>query len=362
MSHSTASKQMTVNKANFAQVSWEELDSVPLEEGEVTFAIERFALTANNVTYAVLGNMIRYWQFFPAQTESQGIIPVWGVAKCTQSKSDQVKEGERFFGFWPMATELKMRPKKVANDALVDTAEHRKELPPNYNYYEALKSDNPDIENLMSVYQPLYATAYLLAHQIIANDCYHAEQVVFTSGSSKTALLCAQILTAELGSESKVSVVGATSTRNTQFVTETGFYDKVVSYDELSTLEANATTALIDFSGNKDTVVRVHQHHQDKVLFSTLVGITDWQSNARLPELPGATPEMFFAPAVYQAVAKQIGLDTLQANIARGLTNLVKTGLPIQMEVLSANESLQSRYLDFVAGNTDAKKATVLYW
>lgn len=362
MSHSTTYKQMTVNKANFSQVSWEEHDSIALGEGEASFTLERFALTANNVTYAVLGNMIRYWQFFPAQTELQGIIPVWGVAKCTESHSDQVKEGERFFGFWPMATKLTMRPKRVANDALIDTAEHRKDLPPNYNYYEVLTENNPDVENLMSVYKPLYATAYLLAHQIIANDCYQAEQVIFTSASSKTAMLCAQILKAHLGENSHVSVIGATSNRNIQFVEETGFYHNVVAYDDLNSINSNSKTALIDFSGNKDTLVRVHQHHQENVVFSTLVGITDWQSNGRLPDLPGATPEMFFAPAIYQAVAKQIGLDTLQANIGKGLINLVKTGLPIQMEVLSAADNLEARYLDFVAGNADATKATVLHW
>jgi hypothetical protein len=39
--------------------------------------IDRFAFTANNITYAVLGDPLKYWQLFPAP-ENFGNIPVWG--------------------------------------------------------------------------------------------------------------------------------------------------------------------------------------------------------------------------------------------------------------------------------------------
>lgn len=37
-----------------------------LAEGQALLAVGEFALTANNVTYAALGDALRYWEFFPA--------------------------------------------------------------------------------------------------------------------------------------------------------------------------------------------------------------------------------------------------------------------------------------------------------
>ena len=38
----------------------------PLQPGEARLRIDRFGLTANNITYAVFGDAMGYWQFFPA--------------------------------------------------------------------------------------------------------------------------------------------------------------------------------------------------------------------------------------------------------------------------------------------------------
>ena len=37
-----------------------------LAQGDILVNIERFAFTANNVTYGAAGNTIGYWKFFPA--------------------------------------------------------------------------------------------------------------------------------------------------------------------------------------------------------------------------------------------------------------------------------------------------------
>src|SRR5262249_60255709 len=44
-----------------------EPDEVQLRAGEVLLEIAKFAFTANNVTYAVAGDMMSYWSFFPAE-------------------------------------------------------------------------------------------------------------------------------------------------------------------------------------------------------------------------------------------------------------------------------------------------------
>ena len=39
---------------------------MPQAPGQVCFRIDRFALTSNNITYALIGDMLGYWTFFPA--------------------------------------------------------------------------------------------------------------------------------------------------------------------------------------------------------------------------------------------------------------------------------------------------------
>ena len=50
-----------------------------LEPGQALLRVETFGLTANNITYAVLGEMMSYWDFFPAE-DGWGRVPMWGFA------------------------------------------------------------------------------------------------------------------------------------------------------------------------------------------------------------------------------------------------------------------------------------------
>eukprot|EP01035_Chromulina_nebulosa_P012605 gene12605-16802_t len=74
-------------------------------EGEVLFRVESFALTANNVTYAVAGDQIGYWRFFP-KADGWGCIPAWGYGVVEASAHPDFTAGERFYGYWPMGSHL----------------------------------------------------------------------------------------------------------------------------------------------------------------------------------------------------------------------------------------------------------------
>ena len=52
-------------------------ESKDLPEEAVLVKVERFAFTANNITYALAGDQLKYWQLFPAP-QGFGNIPVWG--------------------------------------------------------------------------------------------------------------------------------------------------------------------------------------------------------------------------------------------------------------------------------------------
>ena len=57
--------QIQVRRSAFAETQAVSVDRPQLAEGEILVAIDRFALTANNVSYALSGDMIGYWKFFP---------------------------------------------------------------------------------------------------------------------------------------------------------------------------------------------------------------------------------------------------------------------------------------------------------
>jgi hypothetical protein len=52
-------------------------DAIELPDGALLTKVDRFAFTANNITYAVLGDELKYWELFPAP-QGFGNIPVWG--------------------------------------------------------------------------------------------------------------------------------------------------------------------------------------------------------------------------------------------------------------------------------------------
>jgi hypothetical protein len=101
-----------VAKTDLRRAEVREIDPPALAEGEARLAIERFALTANNITYGVFGQAMRYWDFFPGP-EGWGRIPVWGHARVEASNHPDLAVGQRFYGYWPMSTHLTVTPRKT---------------------------------------------------------------------------------------------------------------------------------------------------------------------------------------------------------------------------------------------------------
>ena len=92
------------------------IETPPLvpQSGEIVLRIEKFALTSNNITYGVAGDIIGYWQFFPAEGD-WGRIPVWGIGEVTSSDHPNVEIGQRFYGYFPMSEALIVKPAKVTS-------------------------------------------------------------------------------------------------------------------------------------------------------------------------------------------------------------------------------------------------------
>jgi hypothetical protein len=111
-----------------------------LAPGQVLVRIDHFAFTANNVTYGAVGEMIGYWNFFPAR-DGWGRIPVWGFGEIVASRHDALSVGERIYGYLPMSTYVVLDADQVTAGGFVDGAAHRAALPPIYNQYTRCGAD-----------------------------------------------------------------------------------------------------------------------------------------------------------------------------------------------------------------------------
>lgn len=82
------------------------VDAAPtaLEPGQVRLGVERFAFTSNNISYAIAGDSLGYWGFFPTDTP-WGRIPAIGIGSVVESANPDTEVGGRYFGFYPMADE-----------------------------------------------------------------------------------------------------------------------------------------------------------------------------------------------------------------------------------------------------------------
>jgi hypothetical protein len=306
-----------VLRKDYRQTRWIETPpeaAIEPGEGEALVRIRKFAFTANNITYAVVGDMIGYWKCFPAEG-GWGHIPVWGIGEVVKSKAEGVGVGDRFFGYFPMASHLKVSPVKVSATGFFDGAAHRQALPPTYNQYRKMTAElgfDPAEDDAVIVFWPLFMTAFLIDDFLAQNGFFGAKRVLLSSASSKTAFGTAFLLHARGGLE----VAGLTSAGNRGFVEGLGCYDRVVTYSELTNLESEVATVFVDMAGNSGTLAAVHEHFGDGLKHSCRVGMTHWEANAPLPKLPGPAPAFFFAPDQATQRLKEWGPEGLQQRFA----------------------------------------------
>jgi hypothetical protein len=291
--------QVQVQRKAFAETRTVSVEMPVLAEGEVLLAIDKFALTANNVSYALSGDMIGYWKFFPVDAP-WGLVPVWGFADVTASRCPDVPVGERVWGFLPMASHVVVQPSSVTGRSFVDGAAHRAELPAIYNTYQRTTRDAPALkalEDARCVLFPLFSTSYVLYDYLVDNAFFGADQVVVASASSKTGLGLTNLLARN--GEGRPRVVGLTSPGNVAFVKGLGTCDDVVTYDGIGAMDPTRPTGFVDMSGNGDVVTAIHARFGPQLKLSCAVGATHWGTGRYRPE-PSATPHnFFFAPAQF---------------------------------------------------------------
>ena len=304
-------QSLWVKKDDLAQTQWRDSEAPVLADGQVLLAVEKYALTANNITYAVVGDGFGYWNFFPTGDAEWGIVPVWGFARVVASEHKNIAVGERVYGYLPMASHLLVTPANVQDGGFIDGAAHRQGLAIIYNQYHRLGTEEGVLEAERAIFQPLFTTSFLIEHFMRSNDWFGAETLVMTSASSKTSLGLAMVAK-NLSPE--IRRIGLTSAGNAAFVQQSGLYDEVLTYDDLTAGDADRPTVSVDFAGNGQLLADIHAHWGENLKFSSLVGATHVEERGGADDLQGPKPVLFFAPTAAEGLMKEIGPAAFRAS------------------------------------------------
>lgn len=359
-------KQLWLNKKKFDQAKLMEVEAIPLVEGEVRLAVNEFALTANNITYAAMGFVMQYWDFFPTTDPEQGIIPVWGFATVVESRHVDIAEGEKLYGYLPMAEGLVIKPGQISPLSLIDQSDHRQHLSVIYNQLMRCGSDpiyQLGSEALQMLLRPLFTTSFLLDDFFADNNFFGAEQLVLSSASSKTALGMAFGLKRNRDSRGKnYRIIGLTSPSNIDFVKSLGCYDEVLSYESIEQADASVASASIDFAGNGEVLARVHQHFADNLKYSCLVGASHWSQRDGMSGVnAGPTPQLFFAPSQAEKRSKEWGGVKFQQQLAEVWAEFVVfVDGWLEIETHHGGDQVQSIYQKILSGSVDPSKGYIV--
>ena len=348
--------QLEVDKADLHRVRAIDRPSPALAPGEVRLRVDTFGLSANNITYAVYGDLMSYWACFPAPAEdgvTWGRVPVWGFADVVESAAPAVAEGRRVYGYLPMGDELVVTPGRIDDQGFSDLAPTREAVPSVYARYGWVDADRVyrvEREPQQMLLWPLFVTSFVVDDFLGDHWLFGAGTAIVSSASAKTAIGAAFLLAEREG----IDVVGLTSAPNVDFVRSLGCYRTVLTYEEIDGLP-DADSCYIDVAGRRDVTHDVHTRLGDRLRHSMVVGDTHWDdTTAGEGPPPGPRPQFLFAPDQIAKRRKEWGREGFETAVAaawerfvpftdRWLTLLHRAG-PVEVE---------AAYRDLLDGRVD---------
>ncbi len=268
----------------------------PLAPSSIRVQTSILALTTNNVSYAIGGSLLHWWDTYPVPKyvgspyndhTRYGTVSGWGYAKVLESTTS-ITTGTLLKGYFPFSTiptDLQLTAAPVLGH-WIETSPHRAEVMPFYHRYFASSSlfssalSNHELDSLAwdSLIGVLWECSYLFNHFVFstkkallthpsgtdlpwtaADADLSQATVILLAASAKTALLFAdQLRNAREPGTDPLAIIGVTSGTSVPFVQKTRFHTSVLSYDELDQIHvslANNTKRIVvvDF-GARGTV------------------------------------------------------------------------------------------------------------
>jgi hypothetical protein len=346
-----------VNRNDFRETRTVEWDRADLAPGQLRLDVERFAFTANNISYALSGDMLDYWGFFPTEAP-WGRIPTMGLGKIVESANPDIATGGRYFGFYPMSTEHVVAA-RVNSSGFADIEAHRAHHAAAYTSFIDVTTDASFRDDRLDealLLRGLFMTSFLVDDFLDDNGFFGAEQTLVTSASSKTSIALAHQLAAR-----RHHSVGITSDGNRGFVESVGLYDEIITYRDIESLDGSVPSVVVDMAGDSGVRMRIHRHFDATLTYSCQVGATHWEQTGGDAELPGPTPTFFFAPSQMAKRNDDWGPGELMARVGTAL-EVFLDGAPgwLAVERSSGPDAVERVYRDTLEGRASASTGHIL--
>jgi len=239
-----------------------------------------------------------------------------------------------------------------------------------YNRYQRCEVDpfySPDNEDIQALLRPLFPTSWLIDDFLADNDWFGAGPsgdgpgvMLLSSASSKTAYGTAYQLVQRRG----IEVVGLTAADHVDFCNGLGLYHRVLRYDQLDQVAADARCLYLDFSGNAALRQAIHTRFSN-LKYSCSIGGTHVDQLGSARDLPGPRATLFFAPAQ----AKKRTADWGGPEFGRRLVpawhafarQVVSTTPPwIAVQHHYGPQAVQAAYAQVLAGRGDPRIGHIL--
>ena len=357
------SSDFLTDRADLLHTHWARVPKADRPPGGIAVALERFALTSNNLTYAKFGEELGYWNYFPGPP-GWGRVPVWGIGRVMESDGDGPAEGERIYGFFPISESLTMLPWSLAERDFVDGAPHRAELSSTYNEYVRIDRDPAYDESCADAYlalRPLFSLGFFLAAWLDEQAFFGARRVIVSSASSKTAAALADQL------RGRVERIGLTSSVRRKLVEQGDRFERVIAYGELDD-ESHLTESpaiFIDIAGDPEIRGAVHRRLGSMLVRSIRVGATRGGPEARelgaADDLPGPKPEFFFTPMHILRLHERWGRAVLRDRLSASLSAFLRGSASwLRYEILAGKAEIANAYGALARGAAPADSAAIL--
>jgi Protein of unknown function (DUF2855) len=355
----TSTWALGVDRADVSRTNLVETELAELGSGEARLRVDRVGLSANNVTYAVLGDSFRYWEFFPPAAvglgSEWGLVPLWGFADVVESTVDGVNVGDRLYGYLPPSGFLTVQPGRVDARGFRDVSDHRTPLPSPYNVYALTTTDTAyeaEREDLLILFRPLFFTSFMLADYLTDHEYFGASALVISSASSKTAYGTAYLLHGR-----GPRIIGLTSPGNVAFTESLGCYDTVLDYDNVDRLDPQAPTGYVDVAGDDRVRVAVRERLGANLVYDGSVGLSHQTAGGN----QALTDGVFFAPIQMRKRAQDWGRDGLDDRFAEAWPRFAATVEGwVDITVRHGPQALQTTWGEVVRGQSAPRTGHVI--
>ncbi|KAL2825741.1 hypothetical protein BDW59DRAFT_145868 [Aspergillus cavernicola] len=155
----------------------------PLKPSSIRLKTALLGLTSNNLTYALGGTQLRWWDAYPVPStcpapyndqSKWGIVPAWGLATVLESTIPEITPGTTFFGFWPTSShsiDLELTPTEPAGHWR-ETSPHRQNLMSLYNRYMVFDTQGKEITEFAwdVAVRPIWVAGYVFSEYVFTSD------------------------------------------------------------------------------------------------------------------------------------------------------------------------------------------------